>query len=95
MYVVNENRRSKIVFRFMALNYNSKSLFKAVFYNNDDLNIYLNDLGGKNYICNPVCRKPKANAYLNARMAKLVNVAVSEAVENCLLRVRVSLRAHP
>ena len=28
-------------------------------------------------------------------MAKLVNVAVSEAVENCLLRVRVSLRAHP
>jgi hypothetical protein len=30
-----------------------------------------------------------------ARMAKLVNVAVSEAVENCLLRVRVSLRAHP
>ena len=29
----------------------------------------------------------------NARMAKLVNVAVSEAVENCLLRVRVSLRA--
>jgi hypothetical protein len=31
---------------------------------------------------------------LNARMAKLVNVAVSEAVENCLLRVRVSLRAH-
>jgi hypothetical protein len=30
---------------------------------------------------------------LKARMAKLVNVAVSEAVENCLLRVRVSLRA--
>jgi hypothetical protein len=40
-------------------------------------------------------RSRKLNVYLNARMAKLVNVAVSEAVENCLLRVRVSLRAHP
>jgi hypothetical protein len=29
-----------------------------------------------------------------AQVAKLVNVAVSEAVENCLLRVRVSPWAH-
>lgn len=32
-------------------------------------------------------------ALLNARVAKLVNVAVSEAVGNCPLRVRVSPRA--
>src|ERR1700758_607886 len=47
--------------------------------------IYSGAFGLKNYIC----------TLFNARMAKLVNVAVSEAVENCLLRVRVSLRAHP
>lgn len=33
-------------------------------------------------------------SYINARMAKLVNVAVSEAVGVQSLRVRVSLRAH-
>ena len=33
---------------------------------------------------------PRQNKNVLAHVAKLVNVAVSEAVENCLLRVRVS-----